>query len=99
MMKILHVVTSLEPGGMENGVVNIARGLEPCGMKTHVACLERSGPFAERLPASSEVRVLGKQSGFSVHATWQLVRLIADMRPSVIHSHNLGPLIYSALAS
>src|SRR5436189_1597635 len=26
-VRVLHVVNSLEPGGMENGVVNIARGL------------------------------------------------------------------------
>ena len=42
-MKILHVVNSLEPGGMENGVVNMARALEPRGFEIHIACLERRG--------------------------------------------------------
>ncbi|MEI9896296.1 MAG: glycosyltransferase [Chthoniobacter sp.] len=97
-MKILHVVNSLEPGGMENGIVNLAHGLAPRGVETHVACLERSGAFARRLPASSQVLLLGKNGGFSPGAAWRLARAIARLRPDVIHSHNLGPLIYSGLA-
>ncbi|MEP6667601.1 MAG: glycosyltransferase [Chthoniobacter sp.] len=98
-MKILHVVNSLDPGGMENGVVNLARGLESRGFETHVACLERRGVFSGRLPASSKVLLLGKSGGFSPGAAWRLARAITQLRPDVIHSHNLGPLIYSGLAT
>jgi len=98
-VKILHVVNSLDPGGMENGVVNLARGLEARGFETHVACLERRGAFSGRLPASSKVLLLGKSSGFSPGAVWRLARAITQVRPDVIHSHNLGPLIYSGLAT
>ena len=49
-LRILHVVTSLEPGGMENGICNLAVALASRGITTSVACLERSGPFAARLP-------------------------------------------------
>jgi len=98
-MKILHVVNSLDPGGMENGVVNLARGLEARGFVSHVACLERRGAFSARLPASSQVFLLGKSGGFSPGAAWRLGRLISRIKPDVIHSHNLGPLIYSGLAT
>lgn len=98
-MKILHVVNSLDPGGMENGVTNLARGLESRGFESHVACLERRGAFADRLPASSQVFSLGKIGGFSPGAAWRLARLISKMEPDVLHSHNLGPLIYSGLAT
>lgn len=98
-MKILHVVHSLEPGGMENGVVNMARALTPRGFDIHVACLERRGLFADRLPAPEQVTVLGKQRGFSPRAAWRLARLISRLRPAIVHSHNLGPLIYSSLAT
>lgn len=98
-MKVLHVVNSLDPGGMENGVTNLARGLEARGFETHVACLERRGAFADRLPASSQVFLLGKSGGFSPRAAWRLGRLIKKIQPDVLHSHNLGPLIYSGLAT
>ncbi len=84
---------------MENGIVNIASGLHSRGFEMHVACLERRGAFADRLPAPELVEVLGKSGGFSWGATLRLARLISQVRPQVIHSHNLGPLIYSSLAT
>ena len=98
-MKILHVVHSLEPGGMENGLVNMARALTPRGFEFHVACLERRGAFAERLPSPDHAFVLGKTTGFSPSAAWNLGSSISRLHPDIIHSHNLGPLIYSSLAT
>ncbi len=84
---------------MENGVVNLASGLLPRGIEMHIACLERRGAFAARLPAPSDVEVLGKKTAFSWKAVRGLARQISRVRPHVVHSHNLGPLIYSALAT
>ena len=98
-MKILHVVFSLEPGGMENGLVNVARGLDAREFQIHVCCLEQRGRFAERLPQPENVSVLAKCSGFSTRTALALRREIARIRPDLIHSHNLGPLIYSGLAT
>jgi glycosyltransferase involved in cell wall biosynthesis len=64
-----------------------------------VCCLEREGAFAQRLPATHAVHVLHKPVGFSFRAVARLARLIAQTRPHIIHSHNLGPLIYGGLAS
>lgn len=98
-LKILHVVFSLEPGGMENGVVNVARGLDPQQFEIHVACLERGGAFVERLPEPNNVYVLNKQPGFSFRTVFALAKLILKIKPDVVHTHNLGPLIYAALAT
>ena len=83
---------------MENGVVNLARGLEARGIESHVACLERRGAFSGRLPSSSKTFLLGKTRGFSPIAAWRLARTVAQLRPDVVHSHNIGPLIYTGLA-
>jgi glycosyltransferase involved in cell wall biosynthesis len=96
---VLHVVNSLEPGGMENGIVNLARALEPRGFEMHVACLERRGAFAGRLPVPSRVVVLGKCGGFSPTAAWRLAQHLTRVQPDIVHSHNLGALIYSSLAT
>lgn len=98
-LKILHVVLSLDPGGMENGVVNVARGLDPKQFEIHVACLERGGSFVERLPEPQNVYILNKPVGFSWRAVFALRKTIAKVKPDVIHTHNLGPLIYAALAT
>ncbi len=98
-IKILHVVFSLEPGGLENGVVNVASRLDPAEFRVHVCCLERRGEFAKRLPAASEVTVLDKPPGKSLRTIMKLYELVRRMRPDVVHSHNLGPLIYSCFGT
>lgn len=96
-MKILHVVHSLGAGGMENGVVNLARGLAG-EFETHVLCISHRGEFAGRLDAA-QVTALGKGEGFSWAAVGQLAAFLLRHRPALIHTHNLGPLLYSALAT
>ncbi|MFT5411919.1 MAG: glycosyltransferase involved in cell wall biosynthesis, partial [Verrucomicrobiales bacterium] len=98
-LRILHVQHSLEPGGMENGVVNIANALQPRGFEFHVACLSKTGEFAARLPDPNLVNVLSKPNGFSLRIVFKLRRLIRQVRPDVVHSHNLGALIYAACAT
>ena len=98
-IKILHVLFTLDPGGMENGVINVARGLPADRFEIHVCCLERSGAFAQRLPQPENVHELHRPPGFSLKAVAGLNRVIAHVQPHVIHSHNLGPMIYSVLAT
>ena len=98
-LRILHVQHSLEPGGMENGVVNIANALQPRGFEFHVACLSRTGDFASRMPDPALVQSLSKPDGFSLRTMIKLRRLIRQLKPDVVHSHNLGALIYAAGAT
>ena len=98
-IKVLHVVFTLDPGGMENGVVNVARALPADRFEIHVCCLEHSGAFAQRLPQPENVHELHRPPGFSLRAVLGLNRVIARVRPHVVHSHNLGPMIYSVLAT
>ncbi|MBI5773427.1 MAG: glycosyltransferase [Verrucomicrobia bacterium] len=98
-IRILHVVFSLEPGGMENGLVNVAARLPAGEFEVHVCCLERAGRFAERLPDNVRVHVLDKQPGVSFTTVRRLARLIGQLQPHLLHPHNLGPLLYSAAAA
>ncbi len=98
-LTVLHVVFSLEPGGMENGVVNVANRAVAAGIRVDVCCLERRGAFADRLPQESRVTVLDKPPGKSLKSMWKLFRLIRQNRPDVLHTHDLGPLIYGSMSS
>ena len=96
---VLHVVDSLNPGGMENGVVNMANQLVTYKIHTHIACLRERGSFADRLPDPGAVTLLGKQNGFSPRSVLSLAQAIRRLKPAVVHTHNLGPLIYASLAT
>ncbi len=95
-LRVLHVMFSLEPGGMENGVVNVANRLPEDEFDVHFCCIETGGAFVDRLNHPDNVTVLGKdRPGFSKKAVWGLMKAIFRLRPHVVHSHNLGPLTYS----
>lgn len=98
-VRVLHVLDSLAPGGLENGVVNVAQRLNGQGFDIHSACLRFRGDFAERMPEPDKVVVMGKTAGFSFKAVRALRKHILQVKAEVIHSHNLGTLIYAALAT
>jgi glycosyltransferase involved in cell wall biosynthesis len=95
-IRVMHVVFSLEPGGMENGVVNVANRLPEEEFDVHFCCLERGGAFVERLRHPENVVVLNRtQPGFSKRAVFDVMRTVLRLRPDVVHSHNIGPLTYA----
>ena len=97
-IKVLHVVFSLEAGGTENVLTKVACALDPDEFDVHVCCLERRGIYADRLP-DGHVVTLNKPPGKSLAAARRLRGVIHRIRPDIIHTHNFGPLIYSALAT
>lgn len=98
-VRVLHVLDSLAPGGLENGVVNVARRLHGDGFEIRAACLRFRGDFAERMPEPEKIIVLGKTSGFSLGSVLKLRAIIRSTGADLIHTHNLGTLIYGALAT
>jgi len=98
-LRIVHVVDSLAPGGLENGVVNVARRLHGDGFEIGAACLRFRGEFAERMPDPARVIVLGKAGGFSWRAVRALRRHLGESGANLVHTHNLGTLIYAVLAT
>lgn len=96
--RILHVVYSLEPGGMENGVINMANRLDAGQYEVGILFLEKEGGMAMRLPSHSRKFVLNKKAGLDFSILPGLARAIGKFRPDIVHTHNLGPLIYTTLA-
>jgi glycosyltransferase involved in cell wall biosynthesis len=86
-------------GGMENGIANICRNLPRETFNFHVCCLRGGGTFADRLPATAQLYILNKKPGFSFSCIRMLRQTILRIKPDIIHTHNLGPLIYTFIAS
>jgi glycosyltransferase involved in cell wall biosynthesis len=82
---------------MENGVVNVANHLSD-DFQTRIVCLEKEGAFAARLQDGVQVTALGRKAGWDWGACRRLGADLRRERPDVIHTHNLGPLIYAVLA-
>ena len=86
---ILHVVDSLNVGGMERVVMTLANRLQQRGWPQTVCCLRQAGTLAQSL--SGEVRLV--EMG-SKGRQWNLVgrlRHLADQcRPDLVHGQNLS---------
>jgi len=91
-IRILHVIeTMLGMGGMEKGVVNLIRHMDP-GRFEHVVCVIRSlGELTDAIPEGrAKVLCLGHTApGFAFLAP-KLLHLIREFEPDIVHSRNRG---------
>lgn len=92
-LHVLHAVLSLDVGGLERIVLDLIRTSLRKGGRASVVCLERPGtlaPEAEALGAT--VVCLGKPPGRTRGLTAPAVQTLSELRPDVIHAHQVGAL-------
>jgi L-malate glycosyltransferase len=96
--RVLQVVLSLNPGGTERLVVELASRLDPT-IPMAVCCLDEPGGWAEGLRQRGiDVTSLRRGPGFRPEVGRAIARVAARHRATVIHAHHYSPFVYSALA-
>ncbi len=98
IVRVLEVVDTLEAGGMEHQLVHLINRLDPERFHFEVCCLRHAGVNAGKLKPGVPVHTLQKAEGFQ----WSAVQGLRDILQKgfdVVHTHNLSPLIYAALAT
>ena len=92
------MVLSLNPGGTERLVVEIARRLHG-ELPMAVCCLDDPGAWAETLK-NDGIRVdsLRRASGFHPALGRALARVARHHRADVLHCHHYSPFVYGAIA-
>ena len=96
-LKILHVVGSLEPGGMENVLLRYSERLSDRGVEMGYCCLAEAGEMAPRFE-TERIWALGKKPGLEFGLIGKIRQVVKSYGPAVVHTHNLGPLTYTAPA-
>ncbi len=96
---IVHVVVTLERGGLERLVTDLAIEQQRAGHRVAVFSLHDTKGFAATLQASGIPVVIGhKRGGIDVAALKALRALIRAQRADIVHTHNFMPNYYAALA-
>ena len=90
IINICHVLTRLDIGGMENGVVNICNELDRKLFKLTVCCLNSSGPMASRLLSDVEVCDLGLSEGKNLRNLLKVASYFRHASPDIVHTHAWG---------
>ncbi|MBN2302111.1 MAG: glycosyltransferase [Lentisphaerae bacterium] len=100
--KVLHIVISLNHGGLERQVVLLAgtRDRQNAG-STFIACLDERGILADHLPPDVVKCVEARRNRFpwDVAAVRNIRRIIKKEGIDIVHSHNLAAQQYGALAA
>jgi glycosyltransferase involved in cell wall biosynthesis len=92
-------VETLERGGLERIVVDLARAQKDAGHDVAVCCLFREGPLAPELHAAGiDVVCADKRPGPDLRAVWRVRRALVEHGADVLHTHNYVANYYGALA-
>jgi len=90
-LRVVHVVPTLDVGGLENGLVNLVAALPEFAHA--VVSMGPLGVFARRLPRDVELVSLGKPAGEPMRlAMFRLLRVLRRLQPDLVHSRNWGAI-------
>ncbi len=89
---IVHVVFRLDYGGLENGVVNLVNSLSTESQRHAIVALTEASSFKRRLRDEVPLFQLGKRPGKDPAAYLRLFRLFRRLRPTVVHTRNIGTM-------
>ncbi len=99
-LRILHGVISLDVGGLERIVTDLARTGQRHGHTVSALCLERPGTLAGELQSKGiSVEGLDKPPGIRPELVEKIESILREMKPDVIHTHQVGPLWYLGRAA
>jgi glycosyltransferase involved in cell wall biosynthesis len=95
---VMHVALSLDPGGTERLIVELAK----CALgrfRVTVCCLDRPGGWARELEDMGiEVFALDRQPGFHPSLGHRIAQHAARRGVDVLHCHHYTPFVYGGLA-
>jgi glycosyltransferase involved in cell wall biosynthesis len=97
---IVHLIDSLDSGGMERMLISLAQKQLGAGHVVHIVCLLREGTLANLARASGiSVTSCDKRAGVDPAALSKIRRTLIKINADVVHSHNPVPHYYGVLAT
>src|SRR3977135_4333145 len=99
-IRIAHVLLSLAPGGLENGVVNVVNRLDAARFSSCVCCLKEAGESARRRARGAvPIHQMGWRGGNDPLLPFRLARLFRRIRPDIVHTRNAEAFFYGFLGA
>ena len=97
VLKIVHVITALGPGGAERQVQLLA---SKSSHDVSVVCLYFRGIVGDQIEgAGGRVKVLGMKGIQKITALWRLRHIIRELSPDVVNVHLLSAQVFGTIAA
>lgn len=99
-IRVMHVVFTLHPGGMEFGVIKLVNGLDRTRVRSSICSTTPASPDMKALVAPDvPVFELQRRPGNDLRFVRDLYRLFRRERPHVVHTHAWGTLLEGLVAA
>jgi glycosyltransferase involved in cell wall biosynthesis len=99
-LNVVHVVASLDVGGLERVVLDVVTHADRTRVAPRVICLDRLGAWASRLSdAGIPVECVPRADGWMPGRILRLARLLRASAADVVHTHNVKSHLHGALAA
>ncbi|MEZ9700931.1 glycosyltransferase [Vibrio sp. 10N.261.46.E12] len=101
--KIIHVVQHLAPGGLETLTLDLLRLAKPSDQVLIVSLegtkQESVNNWPKLEPYKEQIVFLDKAPGVQFNIIIKLIKAFNAIRPDVVHTHHIGPLLYAGYAA
>src|SRR5260221_1571569 len=98
-LRVVHLVSSLNVGGLEKVVLNLVEQTSRERVTTSVVCLDRPGALASRFVAANvPVYTVYREGQGRSRRVYRLFSLLRTIGAHVLHTHNPGPHVHGVLA-
>lgn len=97
--KIAFVVYSLNIGGLERVVVDLANSLDPELYLPYIICISEAGDFSEDFIYPDNLFVIGNKGRINFKSVRKLYKLLKEQNIDLVHTHNRAGLLYSFVGS
>ena len=98
MKSVMHIIESLEFGGAEKVVVQIANNISD-DFKTSVCLVRRTGELVDELNNKVDIHKLYVPDGINPFGIIRLARLFLANKPDIVHIHNWGIYLSAVIAA
>ncbi|OPY61758.1 MAG: putative glycosyltransferase EpsF [Pelotomaculum sp. PtaU1.Bin065] len=100
LFRLMHIVYSLEMGGVEKLVVELAKRFDRDRFDVSVCTLTEGGVLrADLEKAGIKVFTVKKGQGVDYSLFSRLRKHFVEQKPDLVHSHNPAPWLYGAFAA
>jgi glycosyltransferase involved in cell wall biosynthesis len=95
-LNVLHVILSLDPGGLERVVIDLVREAPTVNQQASILCIDSPGVLAPQAEAVAKIYCASKGPGLHWSAVGKIRSILEELRPDVVHTHQVTALFYLA---
>lgn len=106
-LSVCYIVNNFDVGGLEKVVIDLINHLDRDRFDVSAVCLDGRGKLFDRLEMDDRAKLaldkfpaLHTSVGtFAPSVFWKLRSFLAQRNVSIVHAHNVAPLVYGGIAS